>query len=74
MTTMLDLITHITWTIRLQYPNTFSSLSSGLPMRYQKISSDVDFILWAQNGFGGIRPTLRRAGLDKVLERDRIFP
>lgn len=57
-----------------QYPNTFSSLSLGLPMRYQKISPDVDLFLWAQNGLGGIGPTLWRAGSDKVLERDGIFP
>lgn len=42
-------------------------------MRYQKISPDVDLILWAQNGLGGIGPTLWRAGSDKVLERDGIF-
>lgn len=45
-------------------------------MRYQKISSGVDLILWewAQNRFGGIGPTLWRAGSDKVQERDGIFP
>ena len=43
-------------------------------MRYQGISSRVDLILGAQNGLGGIGLILWRAGLEKVLKRDGIFP
>ena len=42
-------------------------------MRHQKVSTDVNLILWAQDGFSEAGPTAWGAGVDEVLEREDIL-